>query len=153
MGVVPWSPLGGGRLSGKYTRANPTQQGPGRAAVNGPRMTEKLFDIVEELGRTAEELGTTVPRVALAWVTARPGVSSTIMGARTLAQLEDNLKALEVELSAEQTARLDGLSTPQLPFPIPFLTITPDLHQGGTVVNDQPSKLHSFVAQRPGDHY
>jgi aryl-alcohol dehydrogenase-like predicted oxidoreductase len=154
MGVVPWSPLGGGRLSGKYTRSNVGQDKSGRAAMMGPRMTDKLFDVVEELGRIAEDLSSTIPRVALAWVIARPGVSSAIVGARTRAHLEDDVKALDVHLSPDQSTRLDELTTPQLPFPIPFLAAAAaNLHQGGAVVNGQPSKPHPFSAQRPGDHY
>ncbi|EFG84890.1 oxidoreductase [Novacetimonas hansenii ATCC 23769] len=154
MGVVPWSPLSGGKLTGKYTRSNVGQDKTGRAALMRPRMTDQLYDLVDELGRIAGELGTTIPRVALAWVIARPGVSSSIMGARTLAHLEDNVQALDVYLTPEQSARLDDLTTPQLPFPIPFLAAAAaDLHQGGTMVNGQPSKLHPFAAQYPGDHY
>ena len=154
MGVVPWSPLGGGKLSGKYTRVNAGGDPSGRAALMGPKMTDTLFAIVDELGRIARDLGSTIPRVALAWVMARPGVASAIMGVRTVAQLDDDVQALGVRLTPEQTARLDALSTPQLPFPLPFLAgAAAALHQGGTTVNGVPSTPHPFAAQHPGDHY
>ena len=99
-------------------------------------MTEKLFDVVDELERVAHEMDSTIPRVALAWVIARPGVDSTIMGARTMAQLEDNVGALDVKLSPKHLDRLDALTTPQLSFPMPFLArMAAKIHQGGTTVN------------------
>ncbi|WP_018443315.1 aldo/keto reductase, partial [Trinickia symbiotica] len=153
MGVVSWSPLAGGRISGKYTRENQAKAEGGRAAVLGPMVTEKHLEIVDALKRVADELGTTIARAALAWVRARPGVSSTVIGARTLSQLEDNVKSLDVQLTPEQTAKLNELSTPQLPFPIPFLSITPALHAGGTTVNGEPSTPHAFCPTRRGDHY
>ena len=81
------------------------------------RLDDKTYEVVEELAQIAGELDTTVARVALAWLQARSGVTSTIIGARTVAQLEDNVKALEVKLTAEHTARLDALTAPTLPFP------------------------------------
>lgn len=153
MGVVPWSPLGGGRLSGKYTRANPKGDGTGRAALLAPRVGAEVLDIVDALSRIAGELGATIAQVALAWVLGRPGVSSAIFGARTVAHVEEDTKALGLSLSPDQIRTLDDLSTPTLPFPIPFLANTPALHQGGTTVNGTPSKPHPFAAQRPGDHY
>jgi aryl-alcohol dehydrogenase-like predicted oxidoreductase len=137
MGVVPWSPLAGGRVSGKYTRESAGAVTGGRATHIAARLTEKHYGIVDVLGRIAGELGTTIPRVALAWVQARPGVSSTIIGARTMEQLEDNVQALEVVLTDEQTAVLDDLTIPQLSFPIPFLKIAPSIHHGGTMVNGE----------------
>lgn len=153
MGVIPWSPLGAGRLSGKYTRDNPKGDGEGRSEVQAPRVSEKLFDIVEELQRIAKAHDATVPQVALAWVVARPGVTAPIMGARTMAHLEANVKALELRLTEEETSKLDELSQPQMPFPIGFLSIAPSLHQGGTTVNGIPSKPGAFAAQHKGDHY
>ena len=81
--------------------------------------------MIEELERIGRELDTTVARVAFAWVQARPGVASTIIGARTLAQLDDNLKALRVQLRPEQTAALGGLTQPKLNFPAESSSLTP----------------------------
>jgi aryl-alcohol dehydrogenase-like predicted oxidoreductase len=151
LGVTPWSPLRSGLLSGKYTRQNAGTLKPDRAWMT-PQLNDKTYEVVEALARVASELDTTVARVALAWVRARPGVSSTIIGARTLAQLEDNVKALEVQLTAEHTATLDTLTTPQLPFPIEFLRMTPSLHAGGTTVNGEAPQLHPHGATEKSDH-
>ena len=153
LGVTPWSPLAGGRISGKYTRQNAGKVEGGRAALVAQRLDEKTYEVIDALQRIAGELDTTVARVALAWLRARPGVSSIIIGARTVAQLEDNVKSLDVQLTAEQTAALDVLTTPQLPFPLPFLRLAPSLHAGGTTVNGEPSPPHPFVPTKKGDHY
>jgi aryl-alcohol dehydrogenase-like predicted oxidoreductase len=137
IGVVPWSPLAGGLISGKYTRENAGKVTSGRAAIVASRLTEKHHQIVDKLREIAAELDTTIPRVALAWVQARPGVSSTIIGARTLDHLEDNVKALELRLTGTQTAALDDLTTPELSFPIPFLKIAPAIQYGGTTINGE----------------
>jgi aryl-alcohol dehydrogenase-like predicted oxidoreductase len=151
LGVTPWSPLRSGLLSGKYTRQNAGTLTPDREWMT-PQLNDKTYEVVEALARVARELDTTVARVALAWVRARPGVSSTIIGARTLAQLEDNVKALEVQLTAEHTATLDTLTTPQLPFPIEFLRMAPSIHAGGTTVNGEAPQLHPHGVTQKGDH-
>jgi len=153
LGVTPWSPLAGGRLAGKYTRQNAGVVKEGRAQVMAPRLDEKTYKVLDRVEGIAGELNTTVARVALAWLRARPGVSSIIFGARRKAQLEDNLKSLDVQLTVEQTAALDELTTPQLPFPIPFLRMAPLLHAGGTTVNGEPSGPHPFVPKNREDHY
>lgn len=153
LGVVPWSPLAGGRLSGKYTRGNAGKVTGGRTAFVAGRLTEKLYDVVEVLTRIADELDTTVPRVALAWVRSQPGVASTILGPRTLGQLEDNVKALDVSLTAAQLAALDAVSAPQLPFPIAFLQHAPGVYAGGTTINGEASTIGPVLPQRRGEHY
>jgi aryl-alcohol dehydrogenase-like predicted oxidoreductase len=153
LGVTPWSPLKSGILSGKYTRRNAGTVQPDKRAWAAGYLQDKAYAVIDELERVAKELDTTVARAALAWVQGRPGVDSTILGARTLAQLEDNVQALEVQLTAEQTAALDALTTPQLPFPIEFLRQAPALHAGGTTVNGEPSQLHPFGPTKKGDHY
>jgi len=113
--VIPWSPLAGGLLTGKYSRntpppadsrfanyaANPMQQ---------RRMTDRLFDVVDGLQPLAAEKGCTLSQLALAWCEQQPGVTSPIIGPRTMDQLEDNLSALDVTLSAEDRKRIDGVS-------------------------------------------
>ncbi len=154
LGVVPWSPLASGRLSGKYTRANAGKVTGGRAAFVAGRLSEKDYDIVELLTRIAKEQETTVPRVALAWVRARPGVTSTIIGGRTIAQFEDNVQALDVTLTPAQTKALDEISAPQLPFPIPFLAWGAGaILAGGTTINGEASRISPVVPQRRGEHY
>jgi aryl-alcohol dehydrogenase-like predicted oxidoreductase len=153
LGVVPWSPLASGRLSGKYTRENAGKVTGGRAAFVAGQVSEKDYAIVEVLARTAKELGTTVPRVALAWVRSRAGVASTILGSRTLEHFEDNVQALEVTLTAEQVVALDAVSAPQLPFPIPFLRRAPGVYGGGTTINGEASQPSPVMPQRRGEHY
>src|SRR6185295_585720 len=112
LGVTPWSPLRSGVLSGKYTRAGAARPAGRQWAAN--YLDDKSYAVIDELQRVAKEIDTSVARVALAWVQARPGVTSTIIGARTLAQLDDNLKALEVKLRPDHTAALDALTQPKL---------------------------------------
>lgn len=92
MGAIG-APLKRGVLSGKYTRDQHGKHEAGRGAWALGALTDKAYDLLDEMARIAKELDTTVARVALAWVQSRPGVTSTIIGARTLAQLEDNLAA------------------------------------------------------------
>src|SRR6202163_800433 len=137
LGVTPWSPLKSGVLSGKYTRDNAGSVQPDRRAWPASHLHDKTYAIIDELQRIAGQLDTTVARVALAWVQGRPGVTSTILGARTLAQLDDNLKAVELTLSAEQSAALDKLTTPALNFPAEVLTMAGMLYAGGTTINGE----------------
>ncbi|MDB5217627.1 MAG: oxidoreductase [Myxococcaceae bacterium] len=156
LGMTPWSPLKGGLLSGKYTRKNAGTVTPGGRQWTASLLEEKSYAVIDELERTAKELDTTVARVALAWVQARPGVTSTIVGARTLAQLDDNLKALEVKLTPEQTSALDALTKPKLNFPADLLEMTRALHAGGTTINGRPAPLTHiapFAVTVKGDHY
>jgi aryl-alcohol dehydrogenase-like predicted oxidoreductase len=154
MGVTPWSPLRGGALTGKYTRENAhqTEQIANRGWMQ-LYFNEQMYRVVDELKRIASELDTTPARVALAWVQGRPGVSSTIIGARTVAQLEDNLKALEVELTPAQVAKLDQLTTPTLNFPARFLSSAGSIQAGGTTINGEPSQVSQWGVQKLGDHY
>src|ERR1700722_9233291 len=110
LGITPWSPLKSGVLSGKYTRHNAGKLKADRGAFADSFLTEKSYAIVDELAIIARAHESTIARVALAWVQAQPGVSSTIVGARRLAQLEDNLKSLDVKLTAEELSHLDALT-------------------------------------------
>jgi aryl-alcohol dehydrogenase-like predicted oxidoreductase len=135
LGVTPWSPLARGVLTGKYQRADHGKHKANRGERTTAGLTPKAYDLIEELERIAAEQATTAARVALAWVAGRPGVSSTIIGARTLEQLDDNLAAAEVTLAAPQVARLDALSTPTLPFPAGMAAMAPVIINGGTSIN------------------
>ena len=119
LGLLPWSPLGGGWLSGKYRRdQRPTGEtrlgeDPGRGMEAWERRgTERTWRIIEAVERIAEGRGVPMSRVALAWVIDRPAVASTILGARTLDQLDDNLRSADLHLSEEETAALDDASNP-----------------------------------------
>ncbi len=135
LGVTPWSPLKSGVLSGKYTRENAGKVKADRGAWAENSLNEKTYGIIDVLQRVAKELDTTVARVALAWVQARPGVTSTIIGARTLEQLDNNLGALDVQLKPEHVKALDDVSTPALNFPAGFLQGAPVFMHGGATVN------------------
>jgi aryl-alcohol dehydrogenase-like predicted oxidoreductase len=148
MGVTPWSPLKGGVLSGKYTRAN--QPPPGRGEWVAGHLKERAFAIIDALIAIAKEVHATPAQVALNWVQNRPGVGdhgSTIIGARTMEQLLDNLGALAIHLLPEHLATLDELSKPLLPFPHDFLTYTVNNVQAGTTVNGRPSKVWNLSPQ------
>jgi aryl-alcohol dehydrogenase-like predicted oxidoreductase len=120
IGILPWSPLGGGWLTGKYQRDSaPTgntrlgedpERGMEAYARRNPE--ERTWRVIDAVGSVAKARGVSMAQVALAWLVDRPAVSSVILGARTLEQLDDNLGAAELHLSTEETARLDQASTP-----------------------------------------
>jgi aryl-alcohol dehydrogenase-like predicted oxidoreductase len=129
LGVIPWSPLGSGVLTGKYTRAD-LDIGGGSAGAAGTRknvaaangaLTERGLAIADEVKKVALEIGKSPSQVALAWTLLNPAVTSPIVGARTLAQLEDNLGALDVQLPEGALARLNEASAIELGFPHDFL--------------------------------
>ncbi|GLH71867.1 aldo/keto reductase [Geothrix limicola] len=135
LGVTPWSPLKGGLLTGKYGR-NKQPQGEGRHLPGVSKsLTDRNYAIIEAAEGVAQEYDTGVAQVALAWVLARPGVASPILGARTLAQLEGNLQSLDLPLSAEHLARLDAASAPAPIFPHGFLANTKHVMQSGATLN------------------
>jgi aryl-alcohol dehydrogenase (NADP+) len=119
LGLLPWSPLGGGWLSGKYRRdqrpTGDTRLGddPNRGMeAYDRRGTEQTWNVIDEVQKIAENHGVSMAEVALAWVTARPAVTATILGARTLEQLEANLGSADLKLTAAETATLDAVSHP-----------------------------------------
>lgn len=120
VGLLPWSPLGGGWLSGKYKRdqlptgatrlgENPKRGGEAYDKRNAKSAT---WDIIGTLETVAQARGATMAQVALAWVAAQPAVTSVILGARTTEQLEDNLGAVDLVLSAEEMETLSAISKP-----------------------------------------
>jgi aryl-alcohol dehydrogenase-like predicted oxidoreductase len=119
MGMLPWSPLGGGWLSGKYKRderpTGDTRLGddPNRGMEAWERRgTERTWNVIDAVQKVAEDRGISMAEVALAWVTDRPAVTSTILGARTMQQLDTNLRAAGLHLTAAETAALDAASDP-----------------------------------------
>ncbi|MGZ4592087.1 MAG: aldo/keto reductase, partial [Actinomycetes bacterium] len=120
LGLLTWSPLGGGWLTGKYRRdARPTGatrlgENPERGveAYAGRSSRQRTWDVVEAVERVAEARDSTMAQVALAWLLARPAVTSVLLGARTLEQLHDNLGAAHLRLDAEEVRVLDAASDP-----------------------------------------
>jgi aryl-alcohol dehydrogenase-like predicted oxidoreductase len=114
VGVMVWSPLAGGLLSGKFNRDGSSPDGSRRASFDFPPVNkDRAFDTVDVMREIAGELGATVPQIALAWLLHQPAVTTVIIGAKSLDQLDDNLKAVEVCLDEGQLARLNDVS--QLP--------------------------------------
>jgi aryl-alcohol dehydrogenase-like predicted oxidoreductase len=120
LGLLPWSPLGGGWLTGKYKRdARPTGstrlgEDPDRGVESYLRRSpqQRTWDVIEAVQQVADARGASMAQVALAWVTDRPAVTSTILGARTVEQLADNLGAAGLHLSEQESAALDAASDP-----------------------------------------
>lgn len=128
MAILPWSPLAGGFLSGKYTRNNKPEGDSRRLGFDFPPVDqERAYDIIEAMepiaeahrgeGDAANRPGVSVARIALAWVLAQPGVTSVIIGAKNTDQLMDNIKAADLSLTSEQLADLDKVSTGYKPYP------------------------------------
>jgi len=119
IGILVWSALAGGFLSGKYTRNNPAPVGT-RFAEAGqfvPFDKENGYGIVDVLKEVAKRHDASPARVALAWVLARPAVSSVIVAARKPEHLEDNIRAVDLQLSSEDVRLLDEVSDPGVPYP------------------------------------
>jgi aryl-alcohol dehydrogenase-like predicted oxidoreductase len=129
LGVLPWSPLGGGVLTGKYGRNDLAQEA--EAGVSASRkgviassghMTQRALDIAETVGVIAKETGASASQVAIAWTLANPAVTAPVMGARTIEQARDNLRALTLSLTHDQLARLNEASAPSPTFPSRFIS-------------------------------
>jgi aryl-alcohol dehydrogenase-like predicted oxidoreductase len=113
--LLPWSPLAGGFLSGKYRRGEPppprSRLGQNPAGAE-PHFTDAAFQVLDVVTALAREQGATPGQLALAWVAQQPGITSAIIGPRTLAQFEDCMGAMDVQLTAEDRARLDAAAPP-----------------------------------------
>jgi aryl-alcohol dehydrogenase-like predicted oxidoreductase len=120
LGILPWSPLGGGFLTGKYRRNNPRPKGARRSEQEGQFLQfdeEKGYDIVDELEKIANNHNATITQAALNYLLRKPGISSVIIGARNKAQLTDNLKTAEWEMTPDEVRRLDEVSKPARVYP------------------------------------
>jgi aryl-alcohol dehydrogenase-like predicted oxidoreductase len=120
LGILVWSPLAGGLLSGKHRRGRKPPEGTRQLANwNEPPVhdQDKLYELIEVLITIAEAREASAAQVALAWLMGRPAVTSVIIGARTDAQLIDNLKAAQLVLTADERVRLDAASSPPLLYP------------------------------------
>jgi aryl-alcohol dehydrogenase-like predicted oxidoreductase len=118
VGLMVWSPLAGGFLSGKYTRQDPTGGGGRLTGFDFlPFDRERGYDLVERLRAMADARGATVAQLALAWLLAQPHVASVLVGASRPAQLDDNLKAVDVAFTPDELAELDRLTAPAPVYP------------------------------------
>jgi aryl-alcohol dehydrogenase-like predicted oxidoreductase len=112
IGVMPWSPLAGGFLSGKFRRNNEGTAQNRRNSFDFPPVNkEKAYDIIDLMAGIAKEHNVSVAQVALSWIKDRPGVTSVIIGVKREEQLRDNLSAMDLQLSTEETKRLDEIGT------------------------------------------
>ncbi|HZD25335.1 MAG TPA: aldo/keto reductase [Alphaproteobacteria bacterium] len=148
-GLMAWSPLASGLLSGKYRAGEGADDTPGSGGrldvmrdSDNPgfrKFSERNWAIVAELEAVAAALGRSMAQVALNWVASQPGVAATIVGATRLEQLRDNLGALDFDIPAELRARLDAAGRPDTPFPYSFFG--PEIQggiTGGASIGDKP---------------
>jgi len=150
LGVLPWSPLGGGILTGKYSRDDLSQASEANVSAtrkgvisSSGHMNARSLEIASAVTAIAAETGATPSQVALAWTLCNPAVVAPVMGARTLAQAQDNLGALSIELDAEHIARLDQVSAPEPIFPQRFVSrpMVQQLMFGGARLQQQKAYL------------
>jgi aryl-alcohol dehydrogenase-like predicted oxidoreductase len=153
--VLPWGPLRGGLLSGKFSRRRPTgaeaprpgeggSTGGGNDSTRGwVRATEADYAVLDVLDEVADEAGVSPGTVALSWVRNRPAITSTLIGARRLDQLKANLDAIDVQLSEGQVDRLDEASAPKLNFPAENNRhLAPGLAFAGATVDGVATAVH-----------
>jgi len=118
LGVLPWSPLAGGFLTGKYRRDEEGPEGSRRTDFDFPPVNkDEAYDVVEVMDEIAESKGASIPQIALAWLLHRTGVTSVIIGAKKMSQLEDNLGAAKVTLTAEEIERISEVTKPRNIYP------------------------------------
>jgi len=119
LGILVWSPIAGGLLSGKYRRNSGPESGRHVGGHNEPPVydADKLYDIVDVIVSIAEAHGVSGAQVSLAWLLQRPAVTSVIIGGRTEEQFKDNLAAADLKLTSEDISRLDKVSQPNLQYP------------------------------------
>ncbi|GAB3914222.1 aldo/keto reductase [Microlunatus endophyticus] len=144
IGLTAWSPLGGGLLTGKYTRAGDGVSGEGRIAnpdAPSKPLTERDWAAVDALREAADTVGAPMAQVALAWALARPGITSLVTGASSVRQLESNLAATGLTLPAEVITTLNAATAPEPT--APYAMFTPQYQSWvinpGVVVADQPA--------------
>lgn len=153
MGIMVWSPLASGLLSGKYKASESGFSGEGRLdtvrGVQNPvfqKITERNWRIIDELEQVANELNHSMAQVAINWTANRPGIGSVIIGATKHEQLVNTLGALDFEIPEALSHRLEEVSRPETPFPYSFFgsDIQGMIH-GRTVTGDKPTGYHSQV--------
>jgi aryl-alcohol dehydrogenase-like predicted oxidoreductase len=149
LGVLPWSPLRSGFLSGKFSRVRTGPVDTRRTPLVGlpSEADQRVIDVLDEV---AAEAGVTPAAAALAWVHGRPGVTSTLIGARRIEQLRANLDAVDVRLTAGQAAALDEVSTPKLNFPADNnRLLAPSLAFAGATVDGRATAVSFLLESSP----
>ncbi|MDR6293859.1 aryl-alcohol dehydrogenase-like predicted oxidoreductase [Inquilinus ginsengisoli] len=147
LGVMPWSPLKGGWLSGKYSRENAGTVTSDRAALVG-MPAERDHLIIDAVKAVAAEQEASPAAVALAWVQGRPGVASTLIGARRIDQLQANIAALDITLTDAQVAALDEASKPSLAFPADInRLLAPNLAFAGAKVDGLQTTAYPLLTR------
>lgn len=118
LGVLPWSPLAGGFLTGKYRKGESGPQGARRTDFDFPPIDDpRAYDAVEVLAKVAETQNASIAQVALSWLLHQPAVTSVLIGAKNMHQLQANLASAEVELLPEQLAELNAVTLPPVLYP------------------------------------
>ena len=149
--MLPWSPLKNGFLSGRYGSDRPAPDASTRTKASDyfQPPTARQYQVIDRVNKIAADLGVSSAAVALAWVAGRPGVTSTLIGARRVDQLLDNISALDLDLGAEQRAELDQISQPELAFPASANRSAPSLQFAGATVDGQATQLFPMLASSP----
>lgn len=153
LGVTPWGPLASGAISGKFTRANHGQLSASRGEWTTGRLDDAAYDLIGALQAIATAHGSSVARVALAWLREQPGVTSTILGARSVAQLDDNLGSLELHLSAGELVQLSALTAPKHAFPYDFVAGAGSFTYGDTHIDGVQHVRRPFAPKDAGEVY
>ena len=134
MGFIPWAILGQGKFTGRFQRGHKNTDSMGRQGV---KMSEQDYNVAETVATVAAETGRTPSQVCINWVLQQKGITSALLGVRTLAQLEDNLKALEFTLTPEQLHKLSAAAPYEPGFPHNFIGTSvknnPWLKDAGTI--------------------
>ncbi|MDR6944578.1 aldo/keto reductase [Mucilaginibacter pocheonensis] len=118
LAMMPWSPLAGGFLSGKFTRDNQNADGARRSSFDFPLINkEKAYDIIDVIAGIGKQYGVSAAQIALAWVRLQKGVTSTIIGAKNADQLLDNIRSTDIELSADDLQKMDEVSALPVEYP------------------------------------
>ena len=148
MGILAWSPLASGLLTGKYDKDGVEGRLNSAAGSIFDKRTERANAVIAEVRRVADELGQSMPQIAINWVANRPGVASVILGATKVAQLDDTLKALEFSIPEELMTRLESASDAPLAHPYNgFVGHPARLGRGNCDVRDKPDGY--FPSVRP----
>ncbi len=118
LGVLPWSPLAGGFLTGKFRRNQKGPENARRAGFDFPPVDKNMaYDVVDVMEAMGKEKGASIPQMALAWLLHQPGVTSPIIGAKTMEQLGDNIKSADVQLSEEELGHISDVTQPPKLYP------------------------------------